>query len=197
MFDFDGVLIDTLLPCHAINAEVNKDLDLEEYKSFFDGNIHDAVRKNGEPRKAHPQFSEKYESLVRTLEIPDILKESVHTLSKTYTLVIISSTYTSSIDEILKRENIRECFTLLLGADIHRSKVVKIGMVLDEYKVEAKDCVFITDTLGDIREATTCNIPSIAVTWGFHERENLEKGQPIAILDDPTTLVSTIENVLK
>lgn len=60
-----------------------------------------------------------------------------------------------------------------------------------------KDAVFITDTLGDIREARECDIDSIAVTWGFHERKTLEKGNPIVIVSDPRELFVEIDNVLK
>lgn len=45
MFDFDGVLIDTLLPCYKINVEANEDLDMEEYKNMFNGNIHTSLKK--------------------------------------------------------------------------------------------------------------------------------------------------------
>lgn len=65
MFDFDGVLIDTLIPCYTINSEANEGLELEEYISFFDGNIHNSVRKNGEPRKYNPNFLELYNLYTR------------------------------------------------------------------------------------------------------------------------------------
>jgi phosphoglycolate phosphatase len=197
MFDFDGVLIDTLIPCYTINTEINEDLSLEEYKSFFTGNIHDAIRKNGEPRKRHPEFEQKYDICVREIKIPDILKDAVKYLASLYTLTIVSSTYSNSIHEILLREGIAEYFTDVLGADVDPSKVVKIKMLLEKHHSDPHDCVFVTDTLGDIREAHKCSVPSVAVTWGFHTKEDLQKGEPVVFIYDPKDFVLTIKNVLK
>jgi phosphoglycolate phosphatase-like HAD superfamily hydrolase len=197
MFDFDGVLIDTLIPVYLMAREINEDMDLEEYKTFFDGNIHDATRKNGQLQNFDPLFPEKYDHIVREMKIPDILKEAVRKLSASHLLVIVSSTPSASIEKILAREGIRECFADILGADIHKSKAVKIRMLLDAYSKAPHDCLFITDTLGDIREAAACSVPAVAVTWGFHNAENLQKGNPAAIIEDPNDFVSVVENMLK
>jgi phosphoglycolate phosphatase-like HAD superfamily hydrolase len=43
-------------------------------------------------------------------------------------------------------------------------------MIEKKYNLSNKDFLFITDTLGDIREADIANIPTVAVTWGQHDR---------------------------
>lgn len=138
-----------------------------------------------------------YNEYTRELKIPEILKTSVKKLSESYILVVISSIVSDSIKQILDRENLVNYFNDILGNDVDKSKVVKIGMTLEKYKVSPNQCVFITDTLGDIREADYYSIPSVAVTWGFHEKKNLEKGNPIAIVEDPSLLYGAIVNVLK
>ncbi|MES2930681.1 MAG: HAD family hydrolase [Patescibacteria group bacterium] len=197
LFDFDGVLIDTLISCYQINTEVNDDLDIEEYKGFFNGNIHNSIRKNGEQREEHPEFPQKYDFFTRELKITDDLKESVKSLAMSYVLAIVSSTMTSSINQILQREGISEYFSVVLGSDIDQSKVVKIKMLLEKYGMQPENSIFITDTLGDIKEAKECSVRSIAVTWGFQSKQVLQKGAPAIIIDDPKDLVSAIENVLK
>lgn len=196
LFDFDGVFIDTLLACYTTANEANENLTLEEYKGFFCGNIHDSVRANGEPRKPNPNFADRYRTHTRELKVPLTIKETVKNLSTKYTLDIISSTPTASITEILAREGIQEYFATILGSDVHGSKVIKIKMALEKYGAKPEDTVFITDTLGDIKEAAECNVPAIAVTWGFHERATLEKGNPMAIIEDPSMLLSKIDEVL-
>ncbi|MBU1557929.1 hypothetical protein KKC45_03125 [Patescibacteria group bacterium] len=54
--------------------------------------------------------------------------------------------------------------------------------------------MFITDTLGDIREASEMDIKSIGVTWGFHNRETLKRGNPFNIAEKPEDLSSAIDN---
>lgn len=200
LFDFDGVLVDTLDIYHSISCEVNGDMDIEEYKTFFEGNIHDAVRKDGSKRIPHTFFHERfmhYVQNVREVKIPEILKAMLGELSKKYLLFIVSSTPNKTLEHLLEAEGVREYFTDIMGSGVHTSKVVKNKMVLEKYNVLPKDAVFITDTLGDIREARECDIDSIAVTWGFHERKTLEKGNPIVIVSDPRELFVEIDNVLK
>ncbi len=197
MFDFDGVLIDTLGICYDINIQMNENLSLDEYKGFFEGNINNSIRVNGEPRIKHPDFFNQYDLNTRDIIIPQVLKKIVKDLSQNYILTIVSSTGSSSIKSILEREGISEHFRDLLGNDVHPSKVVKIRMLLKKYGVDPKDSVFITDTLGDIKEASECDVGSIAVTWGFHDIKTLQKGNPEIIIDDPTLLEGEIKMILK
>ena len=131
------------------------------------------------------------------LNTGDILYKSILFLAKNYKLVIISSTNTSYINDFLKKENLFACFLDVLGADVHTSKTLKIKTILEKYDISPSNSVFITDTLGDIKEAKECGVSSIAVTWGLHGKSILEKGEPLKIIDNPQDLVGAIENVLK
>jgi phosphoglycolate phosphatase len=104
---------------------------------------------------------------------------------------------THLINEILDREDLSSYFTEILGSDVHTSKSEKIKKLIEKYNITSKDAIYITDTLGDIKEAEGCGVKSIAVTWGFHDRKTLEKGNPVAIIDEPMDLLEAIENVLK
>ena len=55
----------------------------------------------------------------------------------------------------------------------------------------------ITDTLGDLREASAVDLKTIAVTWGYHDEETLRKGNPAALVDNPAELAPQIESILK
>ena len=68
----------------------------------------------------------------------------------------------------------------------------KIKMVFAEHGTDASRCVFITDTLGDIREAEKMGVGALAVTWGFHEPERLAKGSPFRLVDTPELLPEAI-----
>lgn len=197
LFDFDGVLIDTLGILFFINQEINQDLSIEEYKSFFKGNIYDATRKDGTFKKNHPDFDSLYKLKTREMMVPDPLKFIIKELSNLYTLIIVSSTHSELIKNILEREKISEYFTEILGADVDRNKVIKINSVLTKYSVLSKDVVFITDTVGDIKEAEKCGVRSIAVTWGFHDKETLEKANPAIIIDNPGNLIKNVQDLLK
>jgi phosphoglycolate phosphatase-like HAD superfamily hydrolase len=64
-------------------------------------------------------------------------------------------------------------------------------MIKEKYGVDSGDMIFITDTLGDIREADHEGVPTIAVTWGIHDHEYFNR-EPhdnlIAIVDSVSDL---------
>ena len=197
MFDFDGVLIDTFLMLHGISSEVNENLLIDEYKNFFKGNIYSAIRNDGTPRKSNPNLSNLYDIGSRELVVPDSLKNVIKNISSNFILTIVSSTPTSSIDKVLEREDLQSYFIDILGRDVHTSKVIKIKMLLEKYSVLPENTVFVTDTVGDIKEARECGVKSIAVTWGFHNEETLKEAKPVKIVSTPESLQEAIKDVLK
>jgi len=132
-----------------------------------------------------------------TITIHDILRDTFLKLKDNYKLSIISSSWGDIISSFLKKENLTNYFDDILGFDVHTSKVVKIKSLLEKYNVLPKDAVFITDSLGDILESNECDVKSIGVTWGLHDKKTLEKGNPVDIIDDTRELESVINNVLK
>jgi len=194
LFDFDGVLVDTLGVAFNINVEVMPDLSLETYKSFFEGNIHDAIASG--KKKRIPDFDDKFRSYTRELKIPEALKKVLQSLSSSNIITIVSSSSTNIIKEIITREKVDTYFSDVFGGDVHTNKVTKIKTLLEKYGISPGKAVFITDTLGDILEAKACGVKSIAVSWGFHDLNRLEKGNPFKIVHTPEELLSSIEGVL-
>lgn len=199
IFDFDGVLVNTVELSYKIHAIKNKNLTKDQFQEYATGNFYEGYNqavKEGKHIPADDYYGE-YKKGLDILTIHEILHEAILFLVKNYKLVIISSTDGSYINDFLKKENISSCFSDVLGADIHRSKTLKIQTILTKYGLEPEKAVFITDTLGDIKEARECGVQSIGVTWGLHDRLILEKGDPFKIIDNPQELIGAVENVLK
>ena len=194
LFDFDGVLVDTLGIVFGINAKAEPGLTLEKYKSFFHGNIHDSIKAG--KKKLIPDFEEQYIAETRELKVPPELKQIVQKLSLNYTLAIVSSSSNSMIKTILEREGIDTRFADVLGSDVHTNKATKIKLILEKHKSSAADAVFITDTVGDVNEARACEVPAIAVTWGFHDEETLREAHPAKIVSTPAGLAQAIAELL-
>lgn len=199
IFDFDGVLVNTLNFSYKIHQDKNKDLTWESYQNFANGNFHDGFEKAVKDGKIIPtdNFYEIYEKDLNILNIVDILRLTINHLSDLYILVIISSTPSYLIKDYLNKQDLISKFIDILGSDINRSKSFKIKSILKKYNISNKDTVFITDTLGDIKEANECGVSSIGVTWGLHGKEILEKGKPIVIIHDPIKLFEAVQSVLK
>ncbi len=121
------------------------------------------------------------------------MNEVIAQLATTYTLIVISSTLTAPIQKLLDRNDLGKYFVEILGNDVHTSKVEKIKMVFKKYDVGPKDCVFITDTLGDLHEAEHMAVGAVAVTWGFHTPETLQKGKSFKLVSTPQELIFAVE----
>ncbi len=199
IFDFDGVLANTIEFSYKIHTIKNKNLTFKQFQEYSTGNFHEGYEKAVKEGRHIPpdDFYGDYKKGLDVLTIEDILHDSILSLATNYRLMIISSTSSSYINDFLIKENLDGCFSDILGEDIHRSKIIKIRTALLKYNLSSNDAVFVTDTLGDIKEANECGVKSIGVTWGLHDKLILERGNPVRIINNPQDLVGTIENVLK
>ena len=192
-FDFDGVIVDSFAFCFKI-VDSREYITESEYRQRFEGNVYDATRKFKKPGTIVTDFFASYTpELMKCEPITEMVK-AIKVLAQTYTLVIVSSTETDPIDTYLRKCNLRQYFSEILGSDVDRSKVNKIQQSLKLHDVEPQNSVFITDTLGDIREAEKCHVASIAVLGGYHNLETLQKGNPLAIIKSGDELINAVES---
>lgn len=189
-FDFDGVIVDTYRMSLEIHQKENATLDEVDFRKYFEGNVNDTME---EERKKHPgvsilNFFSKYRRGVFKYPVVSGMAEVLHELSSLAPLIVVSSTQSSIIAEYTEYHGIRKYFLEILGNDVHPSKIEKFKMMMAKYAVSPMDCLYVTDTLGDIREAREAGIESIAVLWGYHPKETLEIGKPLAIVSNPSEI---------
>lgn len=195
-FDFDGVIVDSFSLALEINRKTIPDLTLEEYSRKFETNINVSMAKYNNSTNREKEYFKEYGSCLNTRKLIPGIKEVIFTLAEKYSLIIVSSTTTEIIKKYLSCHGMEKSFLDVLGNDVDYSKAHKFRIIFDKYNIHPEDCVFITDTLGDIREANEVNLPTIAVTGGFHDEATLKKGKPLAITHDSKTLLKKVESVL-
>jgi len=198
LFDFDGVIADSFRPAFEIQKKICPHMTEETYRKRFEGNINDWE----EPINVHTKecrheidfFAEYIPRMKKEVQIVPGMKEVIIELEKNYTLIVISSTISSPIQEFLEGHGLANHFVQIMGNDVHKSKVEKIKMVLDKYNVGSQDCVFITDTLGDMHEAEKMSVGAIGVAWGFNAPETLLRGKPFRIVEKPNNLLAAVSD---
>jgi phosphoglycolate phosphatase len=201
LFDFDGVLTDTFLSTYAICQLSRPWITEEEYRDLFMGNIYEELESQNkvETRPVIPQsneeYFEKYFELTKNTGVISEMRSVVETLTETHELFIISSSYNYIIEEMLGREKMLQHFRKILGADVEINKAKKIASVFSEYNASAESAIFITDTVGDVKEARKAGVDSIAVTWGNHGADRLQTVNPFAIVNSPTELLQIIQSL--
>ncbi|MFA6430582.1 MAG: HAD hydrolase-like protein [Candidatus Paceibacterota bacterium] len=196
LFDFDGVIADSFGPAFEVQKMACPHLTEEDYRRRFDGNINE-WNKNSEKHtdeciQNFDFFGEYIPRMKNQIMMVDGMGEVIRDFCDKYTLIIISSTITNPIKEFLQKNNLDYCFTEIMGNDFHKSKIEKIKIVFEKYKTIPEECVFVTDTLGDILEAKHVGVKTIGVNWGFHKPETLMSGEPFELVDRPEELYSAV-----
>ena len=202
-FDFDGVIADTF----DVNFGITKQMDpgvktKDDFRNLFNGNINDWKKGSSLDeagiKKIDDEFFARYVPKMAAIRVFPGMREAVKELAKSYTLVIISSSIASAIKDFLERNDMIHCFEKFAVDNIvHNGKTDRIKKAFKKNRVEPKDCVFVTDTLGDMLEAANCGITSIGVSWGFQKKKSLLKANPFKIAEDSKELVSAISEYFK
>ncbi|MBI4122019.1 MAG: HAD family hydrolase [Parcubacteria group bacterium] len=203
LFDFDGVIVDTFKISYSIAKSRDGDLSEDVYRSFFNGNVYEItqpkmlISQTAELSAGEREWFDHYNPQLMARDPVPGMAEAINELGSRYRLSVVSSTISSPIREYLEKHGLAHNFTDILGADVHKSKKEKILMILRKYELKTKQCLFITDTLGDMREATKVGLESIGVTWGFHEVERLQQGSPMSLIHQPAELVAGIDDAFR
>jgi len=193
IFDFDGVLADTFDKALDICRQLFTDVTLDDFLNHHNGNVYEKpvmkFDKKGE-EFYHQEYLKRADAnrffpLIGQLEL----------ICKNYKLYIISSNSEISIKKYLKLTGADKYFERVMGVETEKSKKTKFRMLFDEYGYKPDECVFVTDTLGDILEAKHAKIKTIAVTWGYHDKKRLESGNPEIIINDFSQLLPAIEKI--
>lgn len=195
LFDFDGVILDSYQIAFTARKIVCPDITEEHYRQFFEGNIFEQVDSGEIHSKLcqHDDFWEHYTPrLKQDGRLVSGMDAVIRTLTQEHDMIVVSSGQTSFIQDFLAEHGLATAFDRIMGNEIHQSKEEKIKMVFAIYDTNASNCVFITDTLGDMREAAKIDVGAIGVTWGFHEPERLAKGNPFRLVHAPELLPEAV-----
>jgi len=191
IFDFDGVLGDTYAMSLEVFRTFRSDLSDQSYKDQYNGNVLHNNPMDFKPEEKDVFFQEMHKRFEEKHLFP--FKKELQNLSEEYKLFVVSSTREENINKYLNCGNLLQNFEHILGTDTNKSKVVKFKMIFEKYNLKAEECLFFTDTLGDLRESFEVNLPSVGVTWGFQDHETLKKGEPWKIISEFEELIPTIE----
>ncbi len=192
IFDFDGVMADSFEAAFSVAKLQWPNITRKEYGDLFMGNYYDSLSKITTPLIL-VDFDEEYGK--REKPIVEGIKDVILNLHKKHKLYIISSSHTGRIKSWLEKYSLANIFDEILGKEI-KSKVEKIKKLKEKNKPNDR-YVFITDTVGDILEAEIAGIPKeniIAVTWGFHDKNELKKYSK-NIVNNPEEIINFISKV--
>jgi phosphoglycolate phosphatase len=198
LFDFDGVLADSLdLYADAvarclehIGTPIVK--GKEDYLDLFDGNFYESMAARGVDLAAFAQAAKEILPAIdyNAMKPFSGLIPVLAALQKDHILAVVSSNGSGTIRKMLARFGFDPYFREVFGFEFLFSKKEKIGHALEKYGILREKAFYIGDTAGDILEARSAGIRSVAVTWGWHDRERLLAVHPDFLIDTPEGLLT-------
>ena len=195
IFDFDGVIHDTFELTYQLYAKVHgRNNSREQYRSHFDGNLYEKIGSMY-TEEMQDEFRKMEFAAYKDLQISADVREDLLTLSRQFTLFIISSNSIKNLDLYMKNNQLSGIFKDILAVETHTSKVEKFKIVFTKYGITPERCLFVTDTLGDVLEAHAVGVKSIACTFGYHDEARLQKGKPFKLISDFKEIRKVVEKL--
>lgn len=195
LMDFDGVIADTFNMCFNIVARANPEESKDSFKQRFigsDGPQGVVSLTAG----AGIDFFEEYSENILKQPLANGIEDALEFIGENFTVILVTASISAPVKKYLKHHGLANYFSAVFCDDVHTSKREKMHVIQKHYNVEPSECVFVTDSLADIKEASAAEVPSIGVTWGYHDEEMLRKGNPVTLIDYPTQLKGAIEETL-
>ena len=207
IFDYDGVIVDSLELIHRVYLEIAKHFDYEHFKDFkgnidfVDINWRNTLAKIGitdekQIEKIKKIFFESWDKHKHLLKLVPGIKEVLDTLKKSYVLGVASNNWEKEIRASLQQFGILHYFDGIAGGEkeILKPDPTIILHCIKELGVKPKEAVYIGDMDGDIITGRRAGVKKvIAVTFGFHSHEKLKELNPDAIVHKPEELLEAVE----
>jgi phosphoglycolate phosphatase len=199
LFDFDGVLADTLADMLSFAQQVCDELgvrhrvvqtDLSELEVMSFATFGRACEMPEElvgefVRRCASKFAQK----VPPPALFDGLGEVVRKLARSHTLAVVTGNTERNVRAFLEHHGLEGCFSAVYGVDRPGSKVEKILMAKGSFGTQDEALFMVGDALSDMRAARQAGVKSIAVSWGHQSMARLAEAAPDYVARFPGDLI--------
>jgi phosphoglycolate phosphatase len=192
MFDFDGVIVDSLdHQCRAfvetVRAEGFADLATpEQFLAFTEGNWFEALAAAGVP----PSVVDEVEDAFGGAPSPELfpgMATVIERLAGAHRVIVITSSRTDVVERVLAERGVRGVAEVI-GGDQDASKTRKIDNARRRFG-RALAAWYVGDTVGDIIEARRAGVGTVGAAWGWHGLERLRRANPDHMAHAPADLL--------
>jgi phosphoglycolate phosphatase len=207
LFDFDGVLADTLGDLLQFGQEVCDELGAKHTATKDDLNSLEIMsfatygQQLEVPEHLVDEFVRrclvKFGEKKSPPEIFDTLDEVVRELSANNVIGVITGNSSKNVRAFLDEHGISECIRAIYGVDSPGSKAEKILLAQSQFAARGEAAFMVGDAASDIHSAKEAGVKSIAVSWGHQSAEALIRAKPDYLVDSPEALLEVINKFEK
>ena len=205
LFDLDGTLTDSgegIINC-AILALEHFHLpipDRQTLRVFVGPPLHETFIKFGVPadkaEEAVAVYRSRYVPIGMFENAPyEGIRELLQTLkAQGHTLYVATSKPEWMAEEILKKFELDSYFDRICGATMDTSRTEKSQVIayLLGLTGSAENAIMVGDTKFDVLGAAAHNIPTVGVSWGFREEEELRQSGADVLIHHPQELLQLL-----
>ncbi|MCP9481790.1 HAD-IA family hydrolase [Shimia sp. CNT1-13L.2] len=201
IFDFDGVLADSLQTCLSACTIAAQQQGREV--AFDTGAFAtlDPLTFEALAKRHHldpDRFAADVATAVSSFETPspvfDGIFDALSGLAKDHSLAVISASHSSVIRTVLAQQGIDALMKHIIGGDTPGQKPEKIAALVADLRDEKH--VMVGDACSDIKAGRSAGIHTIAVAWGWQSPEFLAAFSPDAIVGSPAELANSCRSLL-
>jgi phosphoglycolate phosphatase len=190
IFDLDGTLVDSSVDiCNALNYAIEgtgiKPVSVARTITLIGEGISRLFEKlleekkyNGDKEALISRYLDHYTAhIIDNTSLYPGVKETLEALGD-YRKVVITNKREESSAKILEALGIAKHFDFIAGSDTTPGKKpspVPIQFVLEKFGLEPADAVIVGDSTYDIDAGRAAGITTIAVTYGYRPRHELQK----------------------
>jgi phosphoglycolate phosphatase-like HAD superfamily hydrolase len=121
-------------------------------------------------------------------DMDEVIKE----LAKICTCSIISSSGSEYIRSRLESAGIAHHIAHVLGYEVGADKTKKIQSILDLENYDPADCLFVTDTVKDVRSAAAARVLAVGTSWGMDSADQLLLAGALSVASTPHELLRAL-----
>jgi phosphoglycolate phosphatase len=205
LFDFDGVLADTLDDMLNFARAACEQLELRRSPTRADLDALDEMSfaEYGRQLKVPSQHIETFvrlcldmfEQRMQSPKIFEGMAQVVVTAADDHAIGIITGNTSQTVEKFLKANKLGEYVKIVMGVEQSGSKFEKIKMAAQELAEPGMDVYMIGDAVSDIRAARQASIKSIAVGWGHQSISRLETEHPDHLVNTPLKLKHLLSEI--
>lgn len=205
LFDYDGVLADTLddlllfgqEACHKLGIDhvvTQDDLNNLDFMSFTA-----YAQACGVPDHRVNEFTQYCQTRFSDKKSPpsifDGLSSIIRQLAIKNTIAIVTTNYSRNVNAFLVEHRLDKYVDAVFGIDLPGSKAQKISMARDQFLSGSihEPVIMVGDALSDIQAAKDASAISIAVAWGHQSINRLLLGDPDYVVYSPQELLEVID----
>ena len=202
VFDFDGVLADTLdemlhitrlvcetmgYPCQPSPADLNA-LNRMEFAELG--------KQLGIPGQLVDEFVERTFRMFCSRPVPPRIfpgmREVVVELAKKSKIGILTGNTSQVVEHFLEANNLSAVIDVILSADTPGNRLAKLRRIVSQLGCQQGKAFLVGDAVSDVQAAREGAVTSIAVTWGHQSEAKLRTVNPDYLVHTPNELLALL-----